>query len=285
MNTLTAPALLMLLTLAVAALGTQYIVAGFVAQFAARRHARNANEFEIFCTQQRIQSAKNRRLARVAHIESLLGDRTVQALPLAAKLAPEVATLVVPRPVFERELPESKKRKRQAKAATQPVSKVASKPAVVEESVDYPATFSEMPAWSLARHDGRLVLLPSALRSLEAARYQDVKLVYQALDALAFGYCDMKRDGGVELLAQHNQRLAELRLTDKVLRSKNRNCKSAASQYFTLDGRTVLTERHLCKGAAMDERFCFRLYYTFDAETRQVLVGHLPSHLPNAVSN
>lgn len=41
----------------------------------------------------------------------------------------------------------------------------------------------------------------------------------------------------------------------------------------------LLLDRHLKKGNSREERFCFRLYFTWMDEDQHVLVGWLPSHL------
>lgn len=40
-------------------------------------------------------------------------------------------------------------------------------------------------------------------------------------------------------------------------------------------------ELHLRKGSSKDERYCLAIYFFWDDDTQQVVVGWLPSHLDN----
>jgi hypothetical protein len=51
-------------------------------------------------------------------------------------------------------------------------------------------------------------------------------------------------------------------------------------EYKVLWGkRKRLLERHLKGNSSREERYCFRLYYFWDDETQQVVVGSFPAHL------
>jgi len=41
---------------------------------------------------------------------------------------------------------------------------------------------------------------------------------------------------------------------------------------------------HIVKGTAHEDRFCMRIYFFWDEDTNQVVVGWLPSHLSNRIS-
>ncbi len=47
------------------------------------------------------------------------------------------------------------------------------------------------------------------------------------------------------------------------------------------DGRRVTLDRHLKRGNSFSGEYSFRLYFNYDAEAGQVLIGHLPTHLTN----
>ena len=49
--------------------------------------------------------------------------------------------------------------------------------------------------------------------------------------------------------------------------------------YVAYQGRRILMARHLKKGNSRDERYCLRIYFFWDDEDEQVVVGSLPGHL------
>jgi hypothetical protein len=49
-------------------------------------------------------------------------------------------------------------------------------------------------------------------------------------------------------------------------------------------GRKRLLKKHLKGSNVRDPRFGFRLYYFWDHEDEQVIVGWLPTHLTNRMS-
>ena len=48
--------------------------------------------------------------------------------------------------------------------------------------------------------------------------------------------------------------------------------------------KRAFLQYHIVKGTAHEDRFCMRIYFFWDDETGQVVVGWLPSHLSNRIS-
>ena len=53
---------------------------------------------------------------------------------------------------------------------------------------------------------------------------------------------------------------------------------------FGLGRRKRKLDRHLKKGTGRDSRDCFRLYFFWDEDEEQIVVGWLPSHLPTPIT-
>ena len=46
----------------------------------------------------------------------------------------------------------------------------------------------------------------------------------------------------------------------------------------------VFLQFHIVRGNSREDRYCMRIYFFWDEETNQVVVGWLPSHLSNRIS-
>lgn len=141
-----------------------------------------------------------------------------------------------------------------------------------------PETLSE---WCLA-HENRVVVLPRARNGFKKSVYGDPSLVFTALGLLAGVYLDY-RNGVVtqesleEILLSHGLRLARSTVPSVA-------GEQGEAYYVSWGGRRRMLAWHLLKGGGRDERFCFRLYFFFDEESRRVVVGSMPAHLDNSLS-
>ena len=46
----------------------------------------------------------------------------------------------------------------------------------------------------------------------------------------------------------------------------------------------VFLQFHIVRGSSREDRYCMRIYFFWDEDTNQVVVGWLPSHLSNRIS-
>lgn len=153
---------------------------------------------------------------------------------------------------------------------------------VVESSVEQPREFSDIPKWAVDTFSGRLVLSKKAQAAVMSSVYQDIGLVCNALQLLAMQYVDMRRHGDRKPI--YDEALRRLTLEDSPI-GKNLDKYRADSQYrCRYEGRDLFTDRHLKKGNSRDPREILRVYFCWDEETRQVVVGHLTSHLETDIS-
>lgn len=61
--------------------------------------------------------------------------------------------------------------------------------------------------------------------------------------------------------------------------AKERVGEQGDTYLISVDGRPRMLDRHLKKGTSKDQRHCFRLYFLWDEDSQQAVVGWLPSHL------
>ena len=160
-----------------------------------------------------------------------------------------------------------------------------------DSAVPVPDTYEGFAEWVERHLAGRLQLHPRAERGLEHARFQDVALVYRALLALAREYRDMRlrAPDDVEPKLAWDAKLAELGLSIRRLHHRDRRRPGGGHLLRGLSARLIpggrrFLDSHLRKGKAKDDELCLAIYFFWDDEKREVVVGWLPSHLDNRMT-
>jgi hypothetical protein len=134
--------------------------------------------------------------------------------------------------------------------------------------------------WADSTLSGNVVLTPRALRAAKAAVFDDVALVCRALLLLDREYHVMRTQGGAEAVDAFERGLRALGLDNHwtgEVRSLGR-----VREAYTIrhGGEKRWLDWHLKNSAGRDPKRCFCLYYTWDEDARQVVIGSLPGHLP-----
>ncbi len=151
-------------------------------------------------------------------------------------------------------------------------------------SVPNPSNLTGLEQWIARKHDGKLILHPRAADAAKKSVYQDVPLIYSAIDLLAEEYRDM-RMAPVELaLDAHGRctaKLQELGLELSQSISASRAGEQGEGYFVTypVSGKRRMLEFHLKKGSDRDERYSLRIYFFWDGDSKRVVVGWLPGHL------
>jgi hypothetical protein len=155
--------------------------------------------------------------------------------------------------------------------------------ALEEEAEDDPTTYDEIAAWVEARFAGRMRLLSRALRGLKEAEFEDIGLVCALLRLLAISYVDSKR--GVENAWQDFEDGLKQRNVDisKSI-SDNRAGQEGEEYYVKYKNQKQLLEWHLKKGTSRNVARSLRIYFFWDDEDAEVIVGYLPAHLDNRLT-
>jgi len=151
-----------------------------------------------------------------------------------------------------------------------------------DDQIPAPANYDELPDWIVRHFSGRLLLSPRALRGIKDAVYEEFDLVWKGLAALAREYRDLRLGAKEDSGELWEAKLVELGLECENAASDTSRGKYA-DEYEILDpfgsGKKRSFERDLKKGNSRDARYCLRIYFYWDEEHRQVVVGWLPSHL------
>lgn len=145
--------------------------------------------------------------------------------------------------------------------------------------VDLPETLDDLSSWALKHFPGRLQLLPRAVRSAKKSVYEDKRLVYQCLAKLGREYVDARRSG------QTDEGIFEpLGVQLERTGSRAHLAQWKEEYFFQLRRQTEFFEWHLKKGTGHNETTTLRIYFFYDTEDEMVIVGHLTSHLTNALT-
>ena len=147
-----------------------------------------------------------------------------------------------------------------------------------------PDNFEELESWSQIHLAGKVAVLPRAIRSAKKSEFENIELAYRALICLRDYQYPMRIEGGTERVEAYRNATQELRLQDENTFPGNRATLQGDTYFVEFAGQRRLLERHLKGSNSRDPRHCFRLYYFWDDETKMIVVGSLPNHLPTEVT-
>lgn len=176
----------------------------------------------------------------------------------------------------------------EVKALTQELTRVkAALPSHVQQTIQEDVRGPSLLTQILDKRNDwkdRLEFLPGALKTLRNAAYAEPEHVMYALEALATAYPAMRAG---ELTREKWSELLKDRLIEDRATTATRFVNSSFNDplYVKYNNRRVMMDRHLCRGNSSDPKRCMRIYFFWDAQAKKVIVGHLPSHLPNSLTD
>ena len=131
-----------------------------------------------------------------------------------------------------------------------------------------PSDWSDLSAWCDLALAGRVVLTPAARRAVRQPEFEDVQVAARGLVWLASVCRDRRLAGGRGSLA------------DESVAEGIRNAHCGSDQFdFDWQGRRHTADWHIKSGGnTRDPRRCLRIYYGWDAASRQIVVADLPGH-------
>ena len=151
-----------------------------------------------------------------------------------------------------------------------------------------PDNLDEFRTWVDRELAGEVVLHSRAYRGIDKSEYEDPRLIYSVLLLLRDHYVPMRRHGGPQRRSSYDARCADLGIKETLTISNTREGEQDSNLYrvaWGSDGSKRKLDRHLKKGSEHNnDRTCFRLYFFWDDEGQQVVVGWLPSHLRTRIT-
>lgn len=155
------------------------------------------------------------------------------------------------------------------------------------EAPDIPDTFDDLEAWCDKYLSGCVHVLPRAINAAKRSNYSEPALVYKALMLLANEYRNMRITGTTEAKEAFERQREALGIKP-ISRSGGETTFTKFSSDYEVSwgnkGEKRTLEWHLEKGGGRDERYFLRMYFFWDDESEQVVVGWMPGHLPNSLT-
>jgi hypothetical protein len=150
-----------------------------------------------------------------------------------------------------------------------------------------PDSYDQLKEWADRNLPGRVLISPRAQRDAKDSPFSDVALVYRCVEILGNEYWRMRSEGGRAAIEDFDKALKELGVRnertgqDALLREQG----DTFLVSWGAGGRKHLLEWHLKNGGnTRDPARCLRIYYFWDDDAQQVIVGSLPGHLHTRAS-
>ena len=140
-----------------------------------------------------------------------------------------------------------------------------------------PDNYAKLGEWIDITYAGKVTLHPRAKKALKSAQYNNITHIIDGLNLLANEYRNMRL--GICNKKEFEHRLSSLGFDESKSVSKSTAGKSGDQYFVSHSGEKHFLERHLKKGNSKNPALCLRIYYFFDENTEEVVVGYLPDHL------
>ncbi len=165
---------------------------------------------------------------------------------------------------------------------------VESRAATVSDVLSFPDTYDETTDWVDAHLTGRLVLHPRAInRGLKHAEFDSPATVHRILYLLATDYRDMRLGrAGAKAKLERQLDAMNLRLTGSIAPERaGAHGETYYVRYPLNSSPRRFLEHHVRSRAnTRNPTRCLALYFFWDGDTQQVVVGWLPGHLENRMT-
>ena len=146
-----------------------------------------------------------------------------------------------------------------------------------------PSSYQEVAAWIQSEFAGRIQLCGKALRGLREAKYENFELVCDIIELLATLYVDSKR-GTESAWHKFEEEIIRWGVDFSKSISGTRAGEQGDEYFVTYRGRRRFLEWHLKKGNSRDPRRDLRIYFFWDEEDEEIVLGYLPGHLDNRLT-
>ena len=142
---------------------------------------------------------------------------------------------------------------------------------------EIPRALNDFEEWCDKNLAGSVEVLPRAKHAAKKSKYEAPSFLYKALLLLRDYYVPMRR--GSCRADAFKQACLALNIEETQTFTGARYGEHGDMYFVRYVGQSRLLNRHLKKGRTRDVRRCFRLYFFWDGDSEQAVVGWLPSHL------
>ena len=146
--------------------------------------------------------------------------------------------------------------------------------------------YEDIGDWVDKHLSGSIVVLPRAIRETEKnGAFRDIRVFQDALLLLKDFYVPMRRGNADITRDAFETRCRELRLEESGCFSQPNDIKAFPQYWVPYGSEKEACDRHLKYGGGTDPRNMFRVYFFWDDDEQVVVIGHMPTHLPNWKTN
>lgn len=150
-----------------------------------------------------------------------------------------------------------------------------------------PASFDQMEGWCAKYLSGCVHVLPRAINAARRSNYSAPAQVYQTLLLLANEYRNMRLSGAPEAKEAFERQRESIGLKPISKSGGETTVTRYSAQYevpWGQGGAKRKLEWHIGRGGGRDERYLFCVYFFWDEDSEQVVVGWMPGHLSNSLT-
>lgn len=140
--------------------------------------------------------------------------------------------------------------------------------------------------WVQRNVSPNLWFAPKAIKEIEKnGQFRDPQLLGQLIYAMDDMLVPMRREPSDERHRAYLSRLEELSCTDARCFAQANDIKRFPAYGVTYRGEKYWCDQHIKHGGGADPKQMFRVYYHWDEGDQVALIGHLPTHLDNNLTN
>jgi hypothetical protein len=155
--------------------------------------------------------------------------------------------------------------------------------AIVRESL---TEFDGFEEWASQNLSPNLWFAAKVFKEMEKrGKFENPTLIGDALYMLDDLFVPMKREPSDARRAAYTARLEALGCTDQPCFTDKNAIKGYPAYSATYRGEKVWCEHHIKYGGGVDSRWMFRIYYHWHEDDRLLIIGHMPTHLDNSLTN
>lgn len=139
-------------------------------------------------------------------------------------------------------------------------------------------TYAMLPEWISNNYPGRIVLHSRAERELKKFEFEDVSFVYEVIMLMGTEYYKMKKYG-FDYVEAYEQKCAELGIEETITGSDSSLGEYKEDYYVKHHNKKMKLDRHIKKGVSRDARETMRIYFFWDSENSEIVIGSICQHL------
>jgi hypothetical protein len=155
--------------------------------------------------------------------------------------------------------------------------------AAIGKSAQRPTAYDEIPEWIEREFASRMKLHSRALRGLKEAVFENIGLVCDMLGLLAIEYVDSKR-GNRDAWKRFEDATQSAGVEYSKSISDSRAGEMGDEYFVRYRGQKEFLEWHLKRGSSRDPKRDLRIYFSWDDEDQEVVIGYMPGHLDNRLT-